>query len=165
MLGECGKPGVGHNCLLDLLYSMEQFLGPLPASFLQWRHLAAGHFQAGIFDTSHIAKLPRSAHHSSSTSSRAAPALAAAAAAAAEVMVAAHRLSVCAGASPLWPSLWVPLWVIVRGGRFERLFKGSSALEHVHTTLLKLAAEKGYPPVQHAEGFTLYSAGETYYQI
>ena len=34
----CGKPGVGHNCLFDVAYSMAAFVDPvMPPSWVQYK--------------------------------------------------------------------------------------------------------------------------------
>ncbi|GIL60258.1 hypothetical protein Vafri_14886 [Volvox africanus] len=54
---ECGRPGVGHNCLFDVAYSIAQFgEGQLPRTWDGFKHVTAHWFRGGLFDTKHICR-------------------------------------------------------------------------------------------------------------
>jgi hypothetical protein len=51
-----GKPAVGHNCMLDVLYTMRSFQGALPATWEEFHRTAASAFTGGLYDTKHVAR-------------------------------------------------------------------------------------------------------------
>eukprot|EP00898_Chlorokybus_atmophyticus_P000942 jgi/Chlat1/1849/Chrsp141S02188 len=55
MLASSKKPVVGHNMLLDLSYTLHQFLRPLPQSYEDFKQQVAWTFRGGVFDTKYLA--------------------------------------------------------------------------------------------------------------
>lgn len=53
---DCGKPGVGHNLSLDLAFSLQSFVTPLPTRWTQYKELVQKWFPAGIYDTKYISR-------------------------------------------------------------------------------------------------------------
>lgn len=54
MLGKSGLPLVGHNLLLDIAYSMEHFVGPLPEKWDDFKAKVSSIFKGGVYDTKYI---------------------------------------------------------------------------------------------------------------
>jgi CAF1 family ribonuclease len=58
MMRDCGKPAVGHNLLMDLSYSVESFVEPLPPSWEEYKALVAAWLPT-VYDTKHlVAQMP-----------------------------------------------------------------------------------------------------------
>ncbi|KAG2424232.1 hypothetical protein HYH02_015217 [Chlamydomonas schloesseri] len=56
-LRECGRPGVGHNCMFDVAYGVAQFgEGRLPATWEGFKGVVSGQFRGGLYDTKHICR-------------------------------------------------------------------------------------------------------------
>ncbi|KAG2487082.1 hypothetical protein HYH03_014327 [Edaphochlamys debaryana] len=56
-LRECGRPGVGHNCMFDVAYGVAQFgEGRLPATWAGFKGAVASWFRGGLYDTKHVAR-------------------------------------------------------------------------------------------------------------
>ncbi|GLC47457.1 hypothetical protein PLESTM_002076300, partial [Pleodorina starrii] len=57
-LQQCGRPGVGHNCMFDVAYGIAQFgEGRLPATWEGFKRATANWFRGGLYDTKHICRL------------------------------------------------------------------------------------------------------------
>ncbi|KAG2427675.1 hypothetical protein HXX76_012324 [Chlamydomonas incerta] len=56
-LRECGRPGVGHNCMFDVAYGVAQFgEGRLPATWEGFKGVVSAQFRGGLYDTKHICR-------------------------------------------------------------------------------------------------------------
>ena len=53
-VGRSGLPLVGHNMLLDIAYTMEHFVEPLPPTWLAFKGKVGSFFTGGIYDTKYL---------------------------------------------------------------------------------------------------------------
>ncbi len=52
MMRASGKPGVGHNCMFDVAYALQNFaVGDLPGRWSEFKALAAYWHSGGLYDT------------------------------------------------------------------------------------------------------------------
>jgi poly(A)-specific ribonuclease len=54
---DSGHPGVGHNCMFDIAYTLAAFAEPqLPPTWVQYKELVSRWFPSGLYDTKHLAR-------------------------------------------------------------------------------------------------------------
>lgn len=57
LMRESKKPGVGHNAMFDINYSVQQFVNPeLPSSWSDYKKMVQQWFPGGLYDTKYLAR-------------------------------------------------------------------------------------------------------------
>ena len=51
---ELGKPIIGHNCFMDLLFIMSHFMEEIPKKYKEFKNILKNKFKGGIYDTKYL---------------------------------------------------------------------------------------------------------------